>query len=506
MAELAGSLDSALAGHGQLVMIDADPGIGKTRIAEALVSLAQERGAEVFWGRCLEERGAPPYWPWVQIIRDYVSSHDADTLRTVAGSGAAIVADIVPEIREKLPDLGISPVLDTPNAQRFQFFDAITSLLKWADESPLRLLEFLSGELSDVPLMIVGTYRRIDVSRSHPLFGALGYLTRQRPFKRITLSGLEEAHVGKIIARQGKFTPSAQFVSKIFSHTEGNPLFVVEMIRLVAEEGLLNKDSQFELAEWPVRLPEGVREAISRRLIRLTDEAYQMLILAALIGRQFNLRQLLAVEPDYSGNELLNVLEGPLEARIVEGMPGVVGVFQFSHPLVQETFVAELSAVRKVRLHARIAVALESSYGEQADDHAAELANHFNEAEPIHGVEKAVRYLVKAGERALDANGYSDAEPYFRQAQTLRQGHPKPADERTARIFHGLGRILTMDPSPEIRQEGWDSLARAFDIYVSVGNIAAAVEAAETPVMFSDLHGTVALTSKALELLDPSTL
>lgn len=520
MAELAGSLESALAGHGQLVMIDGDPGIGKTRIAEALASLAKQSGAEVIWGRCLEARGAPPYWPWVQIIRDFVSSHDADTLRIFLGSGAAIIADIVPEIRHKLPDLDIPPVVDSPNAERFRFFDAITTLLKraaqaaplvlvlddlqWADESPLRLLEFLSGELSDAPIMIVGTYRRIDVSRSHPLFAALGYLTRQRPFRRITLGGLEEAQVGKMIAGEGKFTPSAKFVSKIYSQTEGNPLFVVEMIRLVAEEGLLNKGTRFELGEWPMRLPEGVREAIGRRLTRLTDEAYQVLILAAFIGRQFRLRQLLAVEPRYSGNELLNVLEGPLEAQIVEGVHAEVGVFQFSHALVQETLVAELSAAQKVRLHARIAEALESSYGEQAGDHAAELANHFTEAEPIHGVEKAVKYLVKAGEHALDTNGYSDAEPYFRQAQTLRQG--LPADEQTARIFHGLGRILTMEPSPEIRQEGWDSLALAFDIYVSAGNISAAVGAAETPVMFSDIYGTAALTSKALKLLDPDSL
>jgi len=522
MAELAGSLDSALAAHGQLVMIDGDPGIGKTRIAEALATAAQQRGAEVLWGRCPEERGAPPYWPWVQIIRDYVSSHDADTLRSVAGPGAAIIADVVPEIREKLPELDDSPVLETPGAERFRFFDAITSFLKraaqasplvliledlqWADESPLRLLEFLSGELTDAHLMIVGTYRKVDVSRSHPLFRTLGDLTRQRPFKRITLRGLEESHVGKMIAGQGKFTPSAEFVSNIYSKTEGNPLFVVEMIRLMAEEGLLQKGARFEFGDLPLRLPEGVREAISRRLTRLSDEAYQVLILAAFIGREFKLRQLLAVEPGYSGNELLNVLEGPLEAQIVEGIPGVAGVFQFSHALVQETLITELSAARKVRLHARIAEALESSYGDQADDHAVELANHFTEAEPIHGVEKAVKYLVKAGEHALDANGYSDAEPYFRQAQRLRQGQSVPEDERTARIFHGLGRILTMDPSPEIRQEGWDSLARAFDVYVSVGNTSAAVEAAETPVMFSELHGTVALTSKALELLDPITL
>ena len=119
MGELRAALEDALSGHGRLVMLAGEPGIGKTRTAQELASLAETGGAQVLWGRCHEERGAPPYWPWIQAIRDYVQQKDPEQLRSLLGSGAADMAELISEVRIKLPDLEPPPTLE-PEQARFR--------------------------------------------------------------------------------------------------------------------------------------------------------------------------------------------------------------------------------------------------------------------------------------------------------------------------------------------------------------------------------------------------
>ena len=144
MTQLDGALDSALAGQGQVVMLSGDPGIGKTRIAQELAAIADQRNAEVFWGHCYEGKGAPPYWPWLRIIRSCIDQSDAERLDAAMGSGAEAIGEIVPELRSKLPDLKTPPTLD-PDSARFRLFDSITTYLKnaCADRSLVLILEDL---------------------------------------------------------------------------------------------------------------------------------------------------------------------------------------------------------------------------------------------------------------------------------------------------------------------------------------------------------------------------
>jgi predicted ATPase len=174
LAQIAAALDGARAGRGQLVMLAGEPGIGKTRTAQELARHAAQREAAVLWGRCHEESGAPPYWPWVQVIRALLHDADPDLL---AGLGAAAcdIADIVPEVRDRLPELERSAPLGDPSEARFRVFESIRQLLAslcrsrtllivlddvhWADAPSLRLLEFLAPELGGHRILLVGTYR-----------------------------------------------------------------------------------------------------------------------------------------------------------------------------------------------------------------------------------------------------------------------------------------------------------------------------------------------------------
>ena len=402
IGELSAALDEALSGLGRMVMLVGEPGIGKTRTAQELAAIAEQRGAQVLWGRCHEGDGAPPYWPWIQAIRAYAGSREPERLLSEMGSGAAAIAEIVSAVAEKLPDLEPAPVLE-PEQARFRLFDSITTFLKtasenqpmvlvldnlhWADRPSLLLLEFLAPELARSHLLVVGTYRDVELARGHPLSQTLGELTREHMFERMVLRGLGQEDVGKFIETSADITPQRGVVETIYGQTEGNPLFLTELVRLLQQEGELTQEG---LAS--VRMPEGTREVIGRRLDRLSGECNRALTIASVIGREFGLDQVDRLTDDLSGDRALEVLEEAVASGVLEEVEGEVGRYRFSHALIQQTLVGELSTTRRVRLHARIAEVLEELYGDRAENRAAELVHHFGEAEMALGTEKLVFY------------------------------------------------------------------------------------------------------------------
>ena len=267
----------------------------------------------MLWGRCYEGVGAPPYWPWVQAIRSYVREREPDQLRSEMGAGAADIAEIVSDVKERLPDLQPPPQLE-PEQARFRLFDSTCGFLKnagrkqtlvlvlddlhWADHSSLLLLEFVARELAGARLLLIGTYRDVEVSRRHPLSRTLGELTRERLFQRVLLRGLSEEDVGRFIELVSGVAPPSGMVEAVYRQTEGNPLFVTEVVRLLVQEGGLSgvgahggAPLQGERDTWSVRIPEGMREVIGRRLDRLSERCNQTLTVASVIGREFSLEQ-----------------------------------------------------------------------------------------------------------------------------------------------------------------------------------------------------------------------
>ena len=195
--------------------------------------------------------------------------------------------------------------------------------------------------------------------------------------------------------------------------------------RLLAQEGELTPERLDGRESWSVRIPEGVREVIGRRLERLSERCNETLTVASVIGREFGPDQLERLIDDLSEDRLLEVLEEALSARVIEELPRALGRYQFTHALIQETLAEELSLTRRVRLHARIAEALEELYGEDADPHAGELAHHFGEAEALLGPEKLVRYSLVAGESALAAHAHEQALAHFERALAAKEGDRK---------------------------------------------------------------------------------
>ena len=401
LGELKAALEDALSGKGRLVLLAGEPGIGKTRTALELATYARLRRAQVLSGRCYESEGAPPYWPWVQAIRAYVRERDPEQLRSELGAGAAEIAALVSDVRERLPDLEAQTPPEDPSQARFRLFDAIAAFLKsaahnqalvlvlddlhWADTDSLALLEFVARELAGTRVLVVATYRDAELSRGQPLSATLAELTREHLTERILLRGLSKEDVGRFIEVTAGISPPTRLVEVVHTQTEGNPLFVTEVVRLLVQEGELTAAGLDERESWSVGIPESVRDVIGRRLERLSERCNQTLTVAAVVGREFGFDALSRLVDDVSDDRLLDVLEEALAARVIEELPRALGRYQFTHALMQEVLAQELSTTRRVRLHAEIAEALEELYGAGAETHAAELAHHFGEAQLLLG-------------------------------------------------------------------------------------------------------------------------
>jgi DNA-binding CsgD family transcriptional regulator len=500
MGQLKTALEDALSGQGRLVMLVGEPGIGKTRTARELAAYAEKFGARVLWGWCYEGEGAPPYWPWVQPLRTWVLQNDPDQLRSEMGSGAANIAEIIPEVHAKLSDLNPPPALGSPEETRFRLFESITAFLKnaaqtqplvlvlddlhWADQPSLLLLQFLAQQLGESRLLVLGAYRDIDLSRQHPLSETLAQLARQPVFQRVLLRGLTQEDAGRFIEVIAGTNSPQMLAETIYTRTEGNPFFITEVVRLLREQGELLSD----MAGGPqgIRIPEGIREAIRHRLNRLSDHCNQTLSTASIIGREFEFRLLRQLSSGNSEEQLLAALDEALEAHLVEELPWSAEAYQFSHALVQETLASELSAARRVRLHARIGEALEELYGSNAETHAAELAYHFVRAEPVLGPEKLVHYSLLAGERALATYAWEEALQHFQRGLGAKRvpltGREPARDAEAAALLFGLGRVQLATLPREKFQEALSSMDRSFEFYADAGDVASAVAVAEYPL------------------------
>ncbi|MCH7787184.1 MAG: tetratricopeptide repeat protein, partial [Chloroflexi bacterium] len=319
--------------------------------------------------------------------------------------------------------------------------------------------------------------------------------------------------IGRFIEVSSGIAPPAGLVSAVHTQTEGNPLFVTEVVRLLVQEGELTHEKASGRDSWSVRIPEGVREVIGRRLNRLSQRCNETLTIASVIGREFELRQLNKLIDDATEDMILDVLEEALSARVIEELPSAMGRYQFTHALMQETLVEELSLTRRARLHARIAEVLEELYGAEAEAHAAELAHHFAQAEAILGTEMLLRYSIIAGERALATNAYEEALVHFERAMAAKEGHTpstgsgQAMDAEMATILAGLGRAR-INHATELRQrqEAFDNLSRALDYYAEARDIPKAMAIATPGIMMLGIRGITQFIIRAMELVPPESL
>ena len=453
-------LESAFAetvrGAGRVVLVAGEPGIGKTRLAEELVARTSA-SADVAWGRCSEREGAPAFWPWMQVV-DHLSANNAgDRIRAALGGDAAVVAQIVPEVRELVPGLG-PPVPLEPDAARFRLYDSLAAFLcrlaaghplvivlddlQWADPPSLQVLGHLAGRIAQTRVLVLATYRDVDPVVGPPLSETLADLARQRVTSRLSLTGLAPADVGRFIASTTGVDPSAALVATVHDRTEGNP-FVGELVQLVQVTGASTVAGPDEA--WKGTVPLAVRDVIRRRVSRLPAPTAALLGMAAVAGREVDLEVLTRVS-DLSRPAVLDALEPALDARVVVETPASRGHYRFSHALVNETLYEGIGAVRRARLHRRVGEALEELHGPNDEIHLGVLAHHFFHAVPASDTEKGYAYALRASEWAQARLAYEQAHEQLRRALELVAADPDGPDRqrRELEVVLRLASLLTM--------------------------------------------------------------
>jgi tetratricopeptide (TPR) repeat protein len=361
----------------------------------------------------------------VQSLRAYVRESDSELLRTQLGRGAADLAHLLPELREHVPEAPEQPALD-PEGARFRLFDAVSSFLfaaaaarplvlmlddlHAADEPSLVLLQFVARELASSRLLVVGAYRDVDPVLREPLASAVAVLVREPVAGRIALSGLAEHDVADYIELATGERPDEDLVGAIHVKTEGNPLFVGEIVRLLAAEGGLAEPADARLG-----IPRGIREVLDSRVGRLSPECRLVLVLASVLGLEFGLTEL-ARSAGLADDELTDLLDEAAAEGLVADVPGGPGRMRFSHVLLRDVLYEGLRGPRRTQLHRQVAGALEALYTARPEPHLAELAHHFVEAAPGGDVGRAIEYATRAADRALAQLAYEEAARLYATA------------------------------------------------------------------------------------------
>ena len=451
---------AAAAGRGGLVLLAGEPGIGKTRLASRQAFAVHAAGGTVLYGAVDEGLGVP-YQPWIEALGHYLD-HAPDGLieRYVAEAGADL-ARLLPDLGRRVPYLP-ALVASDGETERYLLLQAITRFLRaaaehnpvllvlddlhWADKPTLLLLRHLHRELADAPVLFVGTFRDSELNVAPALADALASLRREERVERIELEGLVADDIVDLleaISRQ-EATPAAVELARLLQRdTNGNPLFVAEVLRDLLEQGHLapGDDGVWALTTPIEQLPApaSVRDVVAQRVERLGPEAQRLLTTAAVVGRDFEL-DLLGALLDQPPDDLLEVIEEAMAASLLTETGSRSGGFRFIHAVIAQALVDSLSGTRRVQLHRRIAATIEELHGPDLGDRVATVARHLLAAEEDPA--KTIDYVRRAGSQALAALAPDEALRWFQTALDLYDRSPLAAPELRCDIVTDLGEAM----------------------------------------------------------------
>ena len=426
-----------------------------------------------------------PYQPWVQALGYLVKEAPQPVLDGHVERFGGDLARLVSALRDRVSELP-APRQSDPETERYLMYAAIAGLLEgagehkslllilddlqWADSPTLSLLRHVVASGSSIPVMVVGTYRDSDLSREHPLTALLADMRREQGVERIKLKGLGvedvvalmEAAAGHEMDEIGR-----ALAAEITRETAGNPFFAGELLLHLTESGAIVQGDGGrwrlvgDLAE--LGLPESVREVIGRRVERLGPDARTALSAAAVIGRDFDLDLLLAVV-DLPEARLLDLLEDAVAASLLQENRNRAGRLTFTHGLVEHTLYEDLAATRRVRLHKRVAEALEEQCGDEPGERLGELAGHWAAAVVTADCAKAIHYARRAGERALQQLAPDEAARWYRQALELHAQAPGGERAERCELLIGLGEAQRQVGNAESRQTLLDAAGLAEEL------------------------------------------
>jgi len=454
LAVLRAALRQAAAGDARLALIAGEPGIGKTELARAFARAARDDGALVLWGSAWEDGGAPPYWPWVQVLRGYGRQAGAGALAAAAGPQAALLAQLLPELGGAGPgDAASAEAREQagPGA-RFALFEAVCTVLDQASRSaplvvvlddlhaagrPSALLLRFAAAARLSRVLLAATYRTAEAALDPEVSDVVAALESMSP--PLVLTGLPADDVRRLLPGA-----DAAVLADVQRRGDGNPLFVSQVARLLGH-GVAT------VADVPV--PAGIRQAVRRQVARLGDDgtsppaAADVLATAAALGPGIDPALVAAVLGTLAGS-VAGLCDQATGIGLLRAGQDAGEAYRFGHALIRETLYAELAPQARAQVHGRIAAVLESTAGRSH----AELAYHFLRAVPAGGAAagRAVHWSRLAGQDALTALAWEEAAGHFRRALDVQQRAAQATAAGRCGLLLSLAEALTAaGPDPE---------------------------------------------------------
>jgi class 3 adenylate cyclase len=479
LSRLLARFGEAANGHGGLVLVSGEPGMGKSRMVEELSERAHAQGVTVLAGRAFESEWAPPYALFAEALAGHMSEADPQILLEDLGPSAAPLAQLLPTIRHTLPGVP-EPAAVQPDEERFRLIDAAAQFLvasarrspvllllddlHWADRGSVAMLRHVARTAIRHRLLLVGTYREADLEQSHPLSEAFVALRRETELEDVRLRGLDAKSTAALLSALGGHEMSEQASEEWRAATDGNPLFLRELLRYFVEEGKLSRDAAGRwTTDRPIKelgIPPSVRDVLVSRLARLSEPARKLIG----VGCAFEGPVVFNVVAEVAGlneDEALDALDEAVRAQVVR-YAGGGDAFAFTHALTRSAVYAELSPPRQVRLHRRVAEAMEAAYGTGATPaHAGEIAAQYHRSSSLPGAERGIDPALLAAAHAEATAAHETAAGFLRMALDLLPA----GDDRRPRLLGRLGMALTwslaFDEAVPVAGEAAEAIAAA---------------------------------------------
>ena len=460
-----------IAGQGQVLLISGEPGIGKTRMMREVITNAEVTGGTSLLGECYAETSTP-YGAFSQITRQALNTLSKDGL-DIPEAVLDDLLSLTPDLRYRFPHIQLNPKLD-PESEQQRLFENMVFLYSmlarksplllvvddahWADSGSVAMLHHLVRRTHNLPVMILATYREVELKGSRPFNEMLIDLNRQRLGYRIKLDRLDREATGELLKAIFAEEISNEFLDGIYRETNGNPFFIEEICRALIDTGAV----YFEDRAWQrldmqeLEIPQGVQVAVESRLIKLPKEHQDVLRMASIIGREFSF-DVLSAALDLDEDIIIDGLEAAESAQMIEEINGFGDVtFRFVHALVPNAIADSVRTLRRRKLHRRVANAVAAINPQDYEN----LAYHFSEAGEDS---QAIKYYSLAGERAAEAYTNQDAEKYLQSALDLVED-----DRQRASLLARLGLAQAHQNKYQAALETWHT---AIEIYSSLDEL-----------------------------------
>jgi tetratricopeptide (TPR) repeat protein len=460
---LSASLEDTESGRGSVVLIAGEPGIGKSSLVSQIESFAAARGFYHMGHQC--GVGLPAFWPWTRLLTCWKEER-----RRARLVNADAVLAMLSQPHDPETESGTSPVVHTAmKDDRFERFDRVLGFfrrvarqkpillvledLHVADPDSINLLHYCAQQLSTARVLILATYRQHELSVG--IAPLIVEIEQRRRGRHLMLRGLSEVEVRELIERIAGHTCAPSFASELFTLTEGNPLYIKELLHHLLHERIFRYDGM----RWTSRisprnmpLPPSLEEVVWQRFVRLSEDGRHVLSVASVIGRELDVDTL---------RRLAGMSEGRVDAALVEARAAHLidtdrtGRHRFHHPLFREVLHSRLEPVHRARLHLRFGEMIERRYGRDAGRHAATLAYHFSETTSVEGCDKAVRYALRAADDSTQVMAHDDAVRILEAALRVLERVPQ-RQQRLCDVLLPLAAALwrsgTFDRAREVSQ------------------------------------------------------